>query len=237
MAAIAVIAFTAYQLQHWPPGRPTADTASPGRKGTAAGARPQLPVGTAVAVLGDSFSAPSPATTGPQWPQILADKLHWRVYTDAVDGSGYVSPGASQAFGPRVPALLRHDPDLIIVAGGVGDIGAYPSDRIAKAADQVITRLAQGAPQAQIVVVSPFSNGEPGPLTREFSAKLRSIALDHHVSYVDATRWLAAGPALFAPDGTHPTQPAQQTLAQQMEQALRRVGLVEVSASNRAAVG
>lgn len=236
VAAIVVMSFVGYHLAGWPPGQEPA--ASPPRAGNSAstqeGAR--TGPGSKLAVLGDSFTAESSASAGPTWPKILADKLKWNVYTNAATGSGYVSAVGSQPFEPRVPAVLRHHPDVIIVAGGVADLGAYPADRIARAADEVVSRLVREAPEAKVVVVSPFSNGEPGPLTQELSAKLRKVAGDHGVAYVDATRWLEAGPVLFASDGTHPTEEGQQRLASQMEAALRELNLVQ-SPPGQAAAG
>lgn len=55
-----------------------------------------------MAVLGDSFTAPSPASAGPEWPKLLGDSLDWRVFSNTVDASGYVNPGAGRPFGARV---------------------------------------------------------------------------------------------------------------------------------------
>jgi len=234
-AAVLVIAFSGYLLASWPPDPPGAPS------GTSPASAEQTPPGSpspseaepepepVVAVLGDAYTVQHPASTGPEWPQILGDFFEVEVHIEAVDDSGYVSPGAGQPFVPRVPDVLRHKADVIIVAGGVDDVGAWPTSQIAIAADDVISRLVEGAPDAQVVVVSPFSNGPPGPLTNEFTTSLVQITERHQLAYVDATEWLTASEGLFAPDGQHPNDRGQRVLAERMEQALVELGILEAA--------
>lgn len=80
------------------------------------------------------------------------------------------------------------------------------------------------------MLVSPFSFGEPGPLTLKLSAELERIAQENDIAYVDATRWLATGGDVMALDGIHPTEQGQKQLALRMEQELERLGLVSPAA-------
>ena len=82
-------------------------------------------------VLGGSVTARSDASTGPEWPTLVGDALGLKVTTRAVDGSGFVSPGQGRPFAARVDAVIRRSPDVIVVAGGLADLGAYPTSRIA----------------------------------------------------------------------------------------------------------
>jgi lysophospholipase L1-like esterase len=81
------------------------------------------------------------------------------------------------------------------------------------------------------VVLSPFSNGPPGPLTNEFDTSLVQITERHRLPYVDATEWLTESGGFFAPDGQHPNDKGQRVLAERMEQELVELGILEAPGS------
>ena len=224
-AAVLAIILGGYLLATWPPEPPGASQSDAGATGgdpTAETSGQQ----TVLAVLGDSFSASSDASSGPEWPAILGQSLDWRVVTDAQDVTGYLYRRGGKPFGERVPALMGQHPDVVVVAGGLFDLGAYPLPEVADAADKVVKEIARSAPRAHVVLVSPFSSrGEPGPLTLELTADLRKVAEANRVQYVDATRWLPPGGDLFGSDGLHPNEQGQQLLADRMEKALSQLGL------------
>jgi lysophospholipase L1-like esterase len=237
-AAVAVTVLSAYLLATWPP-EPPPPTAQPERAtGTSEAApaedseEPEAADETVMVVLGDSFSAESTESAGPEWPMLLGESFGWEVRTEAVAGSGYVSAGSGRPFGARVPAVVGHSPDVIFVAGGVSDLGAHPIGRIVAAADDVVSRLVAEAPDAQVVVVSPFSNGEPGPLTEQFSARLQQIAQDHGAAYVDASRWLVNGTGLFGAEVDQPADAGQGRIADRMERELTERGIASGEQTN-----
>lgn len=228
-AAVAVTAVIAFLLAGWPPPPPPPPRPdTPAVRPTAAAETAAGPTGSSrpvLVVLGDTFTAPSPASAGPEWPTLLGASLGWDVVVEAVPGSGYVSAGEGEPFAARVPDVLERSPDVIIVAGGVADLGVHPMTQVVGAAGEVVGRLAQGAPGARIVVVSPFSNGEPGPLTEQLSAQLRAIADRQGAGYVDATEWLVPGDAYFDDDPSHPADAGQRRLAQNLRRALVGLGV------------
>jgi hypothetical protein len=236
VAAVAVTALSGYLLASWPPDPPPPPPpaaeeapkaeASPTPAATTTEA-PDLEEMPRVVVLGDSYSAESTESAGPEWPALLGESLDWEVRTEAVAGSGYLNAGSGRPFGARVSAVVQHSPDVVIVAGGVADLGAYPIGRIVAAADDVVTRLARQSPDAQLVLVSPFSNGEPGPLTERLSEQLRQIAWLNDAAYVDATRWSANGNGLFGAEVDQPTDLGQGVMADRMERALTERGIAE----------
>jgi hypothetical protein len=233
VAAVAVTALSAYLLASWPPEppAPTAQTKPATEAPEAAPAEdseePEADAadGPVMVVLGDSFSAESPESAGPEWPTLLSESLGWEIRTEAAAGSGYLTAGAGRPFGARVPAVVRQSPDVIVVAGGVADLGAHPVDRIVAAADGVVSRLVRQAPDAQVVVVSPFSNGEPGPLTEQLSARLQQVAQQHEAAYVDASGWLVNGTGLFGAEVDQPTDLGQGRIAERMERVLTERGI------------
>jgi lysophospholipase L1-like esterase len=228
-AAVAVTIVSGYLLTSWPPEPPS--TAEPLPNADPAPAASSLDGEPLFVVLGDSFTATDEANAQAAWPTLLAERLQWEVETDAVAGTGYASDaeGQSQRFPLRVPALLDEDGDVIIVAGGVDDLGAYPMQQIVTGAEEVVITLAEETdPQTQVVVVSPFSNGTPGPLTNELNAELRRIANEQGVAYVDATQWLV-GEGLFT-DPSTPSGKGQRRIAKRMERELERLGIAEATA-------
>lgn len=225
--AVAVIAVTGYLLSTWPPDPPPAPDAERLRGAEPSPSSSREEDLRALVVLGDSYSAESTAGDGPGWPELLDRSTDWEVVTEAVYGSGYVSQGDGARFGERVPAVIERDANVILVAGGVDDLGVHPMRRIVDNANDVVTRLAEGAPEAQVVVVSPFSNDDPGPLTQEFSAELRTIAQSHGLPYVDATDWLVPGEEFFGDDPARPDDRGQQRIAAQMEKALSDLDLAQ----------
>lgn len=244
-AAVAVTVLCGYLVASWPPDPPPAPAAaaparpepSPSASGTTSPSTPSSPATSpaaeeepVLAVLGDSFSASSATSAGPEWPRLLADTFGWQVFVKAADGSGYLAQGEGTPFGQGLRPLLQHSPDTVILAGGYHDVRSYAVPRVTRAADRLVRRLAAEAPQAQVVLVSPFSSDSPGPLTRRLSANLRRVAERHDVAYVDATRWLASGPNLVGSDGVHPTAQGQRRLATRMEQALDRLGVAAPTA-------
>lgn len=231
-AAVAVTAFSGYLIATWPPDPPSAaapvSQTSDGETDSDTGSAPQPTADQDVmVVLGDSISVESNVSDGPEWPQLVGKALGMKVVLEAADRSGYISPGRGEPYGDRVDAVLKEDPDVIVVAGGVGDVGAYPTARIATAAEDVVSQLVDGAPDAQVVVVSPFSNGDPGPFTLEFSSRLKEIAKQQDVPYVNATTWLPMGQGYFGADIYHPTDEGQRQVADRMEAALSDLGIAE----------
>jgi lysophospholipase L1-like esterase len=227
-AAVVVLILSAYVVTSWPPD-PPASTARP-----AASVPTSTPSPTAIdpmrlVVLGDSYS--SSDETGrvrAPWPRQLGESLGWEVVTVGAAGTGYVSDadGSGQRFSATLPSVLGEDGDVIIVAGGVADLGAYPMQQIVTGAAEVVTTLTEESdPQTQVVVVSPFSNGTPGPLTLELDTELQRIANDKGAVYVDATRWLV-GEGLFT-DPTTPSAKGQRRIANRMVRELERLGIAD----------
>ena len=228
--AAVILAVTAYLVATWPPGarpRETAAGHAPVAPATPSPASRPAKHRTVLGVVGDSYSLLPAGTAGPTWPRILGKDLHWQVVPDASDGSGYLEPGRSGPLGVRINAVLADSPDVVVLAGGAADLRRYSSAQIMAAADRVVSRVVEGAPDAEIVLVSPFSNGEPHQRTLQLAAGLQQIAKSTGVAYVDATRWLEEGHRLFASDGVHPSPRGQRMLARRMERALVRLGVAQ----------
>lgn len=227
VAAVVVAIVSGYLIASWPP-EPPESTESSGLVGGPSPAASSADGETLLVVLGDSYSATDEGNQPPTWPTLLAEDLDWEVATEAVAGTGYASnaDGEAQPFPQRVSAVLDQDSDVIIVAGGVNDLGAEPTQQIIDGAEDVVSTLADETGEATpVVVVSPFSNGSPGPLTREFNTELQRIAEEEGVAYVDATQWLV-GEGLFTDPDT-PSVKGQRRIANRMQRELVQLGIAE----------
>ena len=88
---------------------------------------PQAPP-TAV-FLGDSDTVGAALPADQQdvrWPTLVSQQFGWREVNAGCDGSGYTRMGltCSTTYRESVDRVLDEDPDVIVVSGGVSDLGA-----------------------------------------------------------------------------------------------------------------
>lgn len=231
VAAVAVLAAWGYLLTTWPPTTDSdgasasarLDPANPGgRSSETAGTSPsESPADGSVlaVVLGDTFTTGVDEVPGPEWPEVLADELGWEVEVDAVPGSGYLVAGAGTDFVDRVEAVIDQEPDVVLLAGGVSDLGR-PVEEIRGAAAEVVQRLESALPETEVVVLSPFSNGPPGELTTALTDALEEVAAANEAEFVDVSGMLPLGQGLIAADGVHPSEQGHEELARQIAERL-----------------
>jgi lysophospholipase L1-like esterase len=232
-AAVAVLAWVSASLASWPPTPPESTLPAAAREAAATGTpdeagREAVEEATSVLVVGDAFSAGTDQNDGPPWPELLADSLGWDVAVDAVAETGYLSSDGGRSFGERLGPAVVEAADIVVLAGGIADLGS-PVEEIVEAAEEVLVRVQELSPDAVLVLVlvSPFSDGDPGPLTRAAAANLEELAAEHGVGYVDATDFLPDGAGLLGPDGRHPNQEGHAEIARLMEQALVDLGVLD----------
>jgi lysophospholipase L1-like esterase len=215
--AVAVVAFTVVGYMRYQE-RVTEDLAAvPDIEYNA----PEPPL--AVLVVGDSYTAGSAMNNGPEWPDIIAAERNWAVGKDAVGGTGYLAgAGERPTFLDRVDATVkRYSSDLILVAGGINDIGKFPNAAIAEAAAKEVRALRDGIPDAQVVLFSEFNTGRPSQRERDLAGQLRATAEAEGVEYVDVTGALPQ--RLVGIDGVHPTDAGHEQLAKRIARLLDRV--------------
>lgn len=229
VAGVAVTVFTAYLLATWPPEPPSTATAA--RPATSASAASTSATDTAGAdepvlvVLGDEFSRPPAGPDGRAWPELLAEDLGWKVAVEAEDDTGFLHAEGGRPFRGRVEAVAEHEPDLVVVAGGENDIARHPADDITDAAADVVSEIEAAARDAEVVLASPFSKGDPGPLTAELTAALEQLAHDREIGFVDVSTWLEDSAQVYDVDPLHPNQQGHQRIAERMRAQLERLGI------------
>ena len=172
-----------------------------------------------VAVIGDSLSAGVNNTV--VWTDLLADDPALSFSNVARIGSGYVGgAGTSGTFAQQVKLALASKPQVIVVFGGIYDLGKS-SDLIAQSATDLLNELHSKAPNARIVTVGPISPQQPPAVAvADVNRAIAQAAELTHTEYVDLLNatWLADG-ALLQADG-NPNDAGQEVLAGQLGELL-----------------
>ena len=228
-AAVAVTVWTTYLFSTWPPeppsGSPTAASVEPSRPTEASPIPEATQDGpTVLVVVGDSFSAGTDQNSGPEWPELLGERLGWEVVVEAAPRTGYVDSGRGKDFGDRVDEVAEHSADVVLLAGGISDLRDDPDD-VAAAAEELVGRLRQQLLDTRVVLASPFSNGAPGPVTTRLAKGLEAVARDVAVTYLDLTGYLPFGSDLIGDDGVHPSDKGHRRIARLLEQDLTEADL------------
>jgi lysophospholipase L1-like esterase len=184
--------------------------------------------GSAAVFLGDSFTSGwNGAGIGDHgWPRLVGAARGWQTVNLAVAGSGFVNPGwTNQPIGALVASAVRHDPDVIVLAGGHNDSRSSVS-ATARAADDVIDRLRASAPDALLVVVAPiWQDGNPPRRCLVLRDRLRDKAAAVGAVFIDplADGWFSGNAhRLIGPDGLHPNDAGHRLIADRVLAVLGR---------------
>ena len=213
------------------------------------------PLGPRVAFLGDSIVAGATVNGVQAWPIECSRLLGWRdVQTAAVGGTGYlaVNPSAN-TFRDRITSITNArlwadgasgTPDVVIVAGGTNDAGAYTASAIQAEAITLFNAIRTSLPNAVLIVFSQYrQNGSPDQTTIDLRNAIQTAAattgahlfIDQIVATTagaNSLGWITgtgkAGSTngtgnadrYVSSDGTHPTLAGQQYLGSRAAQAI-----------------
>lgn len=169
-----------------------------------------------IAVIGDSYS--SGLDNAVVWPTLIAESSDLSISNLAVPGSGYVGgAGESGPFSAQVDKALATKPDLIVVFGGINDVGKSV-DLINQSATDLFFELARRAPEVPRIVFGPLWHEDPPPeVALTIDAAINRAAdqtSSPYVRLIDKT-WLV-GPGLIQDDGIHPTDQGQTIIASEL---------------------
>ena len=224
-AAVAVAVWTTYLLSSWPPEPPaggrvqTSPAAGPMRPADGSSSPATTDGETVMVVVGDSFTAGTDQNSGPEWPALLAERLGWEIIVEAAPRAGYVGSAAGADFGDHADEVAEHAADIVLLAGGISDLND-DADDVARAAEDLVGRLTERLPEAEVVLASPFSNGRPGPVTTGLAERLEQVATEQGATYLDVTGYLPFGYDLIGDDGVHPSDKGHRRIARELEQDL-----------------
>jgi lysophospholipase L1-like esterase len=179
------------------------------------------------AFLGDSYTVGVGATDDEsRWSAELSAAMGWIESDFAIGSTGYVNPGdgreGASIYLDRVPALVASAPDVVIVQGSVNDTEPGMAAALPDAAEQVISSIRTGLPDATIVIVgSPMAPALDPAALRSNDLTLRELAAQAdalYVSLLDAMPAEIAG--LWEEDGEHPTQAGHDLIKETVQQTI-----------------
>lgn len=182
---------------------------------------PREPV---VLVVGDSFVGGSDMNSGPTWPTLMGAENDWVMATEAVGGTGFVNGANNRtAFPDRVAKMPSYTPDVVVIGGGINDVGRYPTSEIVEAASTTVKRLSAKFPEAEVVLLSPFSSATVSESTVDLRTELRKLARADAAGFVNVSDLFEGREDLIGSDMVHPTDGGHALLARVIGDALQPI--------------
>lgn len=183
-----------------------------------------------VAVIGDSFTAGSPAggakSSPANWVNRVSTELRGRgvdirASVGAIGGTGYASAGrkaTSGLFSEQVRQVVGYNDNLVVLFGSRNDSQIDPALLAPKVHD-TLTQVRKLAPNAKILMVGPvWTNATPTLAVQANRDVLKAQAAEFGATFVDplAEKWFWDRPDLLGPDGVHPTDAGHGYIAERM---------------------
>jgi acyl-CoA thioesterase-1 len=169
--------------------------------------------GQVVAVIGDSYSVGRGLAHPTQaWPHELSGRLHVLGFS----GSGFsrtASPCQHVAYYQRAGAALAAHPALVVVEGGLNDVG-QPVGRVRAGFHRLMTELAG----YRVVVVGPADAPRRAAGARKVDALLRAECDRWHTPYVP----MIGRRFDYLPDRLHLTPASHRAFGRDVAAALGR---------------
>jgi acyl-CoA thioesterase-1 len=198
--------------------------------------------GPLVAFLGDSLTSGWRLPEDEAWPEVLARRLSEDARAIRVINAGKSGDTAAMALA-RLPAVLAHHPDVLVVALGANDaLLGRPLDRTEQSLDRIVLE-AQAAHARVLLVGIRLATGPEAPRAgpaagdvgqaRRLEALFPRLAASRRVPLVpDLLAGVAGAPSLLFPDRLHPNAAGHRRLAENVRPHLELV-LAEVEAGRR----
>lgn len=198
--------------------------------------------GPLVAFLGDSLTSGWKLGEAEAWPTLLARALAEKGRPIRVLNAGVNGDTAVKALA-RLPEVLEHHPDVLVVALGTNDaLVGLPLDATEKTLDRIVLE-AQAAHARVLLVGVRLATGESAPLVGEAAGDVEQarrlaelfprLASTRRLPLVpDLLAGVAGEPALLFPDRLHPNAAGHLRLAENVRPHLELV-LAEVEAGRR----
>lgn len=177
-----------------------------------------------ISVVGDSYSTGLPDAV--VWPTLAAESTGWSIDNVSIFSAGYVATDGNGTFADQIDAALANKPDVILVVGGINDVGK-PPELITQRAIDTLGELARRAPSAKLVVMGPIWHQIPVPeAAAVIDDSVGAAAAMLRLPYLSVVGedWLVPE-GLIQEDGIHPTEAGQRVLAQQIVASLEKTGV------------
>ena len=198
--------------------------------------------GPLVAFLGDSLTSGWRLPEDEAWPALVAKELRAQGKPIRVINAGVSGDTAARALS-RLPAVLAHQPDVLVVALGTNDgLSRAPLTATETAIDRILAD-AQARGARLLLVGVRLATGDGAPRVgdtagdraraRELGELYPRLAATRGVPLVpDLLAGVAGRPELLFPDRLHPTAAGQRRLAANVRPQLERV-LADLEAGGR----
>ena len=176
-----------------------------------------------VSVIGDSYSSGLAGSL--VWPTLVEEAAGWDIDNESNYNAGYVNTDGSGTFAEQIDRAVAGAPDVVLVVGGINDIGR-PPELITQRAIDTLGALARAAPAAKIFVIGPIWHDLPAPeALTTIDDSVRSAAQMLRLSYSSVLNedWLVPD-GLIQDDAIHPTDAGQRVLAERITALLRSTG-------------
>jgi len=183
-----------------------------------------------VAFYGDSYTLGTGASAmANRWSTVISEQREWSEFNPSVNGLGFINNRSTFGDGDLPSAVIADDPDIVFVTMGLNDNFSF--DARAKDIRSQITddfdRLTAALPDARFIVVEPFWYTDERPESVEtIITWVKDAAEVIGADYIpDASHWIEGHPEWMASDGLHPNNDGYAEMAEQMDRALRTLGL------------
>jgi len=167
-----------------------------------------------ILVVGDSLSAEYGIRRGSGWVNLLQQRIQAAGWPHEIHNSS-VSGDTSSAGASRLPAaLLRHTPDIVILALGSNDaLRGLPLDMTQANLGGMIQRSQESG--ARVLLAGMRMPPNYGRAYAEaFHALFQTLAHTHNTALLPfLLEGVATRPGLFQADRLHPTEDAQPLIA------------------------
>jgi acyl-CoA thioesterase-1 len=189
--------------------------------------------GPLVAFLGDSLTSGWKLSEDEAYPALVGRTLAERDRPIRVLNAGVSAETAGQGFA-RLPAVLAHDPDVLVVALGINDALRGRSLEEAEAALRRILEDARASGAHLLFVGTRIPEERHGAeYAHRFEEMYVRLAAEHKVALVpDLLDGVAGHEELLFPDRLHPNAAGHVRLAETVRPHLELV-LAEVEADRR----
>lgn len=189
------------------------------------------------------------------YPAIVSQIFDWDGWNSGSGGTGFLNPGPAGRvkFRDRLDDdVVRYNPDVLIVCGGLND-ERYPVVDVINEAQLFFNEVKTKLPNTEVIIISPFSpQGTPPQVRKDITAGLKNIAINLGYPYIDivngetynkAGTQLVAGlgniitgagnagnpqttgnaTVFISADGTHPTRAGHMYLGQRIAEEIARI--------------
>lgn len=189
------------------------------------------PVEPPVAVFfGDSYFNGSEFTTKDQsYGTLAGQRAGYQPVIAGAGGTGFVGDLSPDKVG-NYPAQIAsdglpdvNDPALVVIEGGLNDVGQDPK-AVQASAEKVLDKAGKAYPTATVVLVGPVDPNGDYADTAPITAALHRAGDAAGVTFIDPSKWLAGVSGAIGGDGVHPTPKGSKVLAAKLVPLLPQAG-------------